>query len=99
MYINVICFRSFLTEMARDPTVGRDRVLIMPGGLAGLDNMASGLQCATQPPFGADINQQILEVSEVSKTFQYTFNNHIYFIYLEVSQLSAHKKCNKILIH
>lgn len=51
--------------MARDSTVGRDRVLIVPGSLA-LDSASSQHPNVPQ----TDINQQILEVNIIKTTIK-----------------------------
>lgn len=53
--------------MARDSSVGRERVLVVQGGMHSMENAAQ-----SQPSDSIDINQQILEVStEYTNMFPY----------------------------
>lgn len=61
-----------ITEMARDSSVGRERVLVVQGGMHSLENAAQ-----SQPSDSIDINQQILEVSTNMFVYLYSQSNSL----------------------
>lgn len=60
--------------MARDSSVGRERILLVPGSLA-LDGSAQ----QQQQPVQADINHQIMEVSLQKYTCVVEFRTEVEF--------------------
>lgn len=77
MCINRILFDLiiFITEMARDSAVGRERILVVPGSLT-LDNSTTNQHVVS---VRNDLNQQILEVSQfLLDTQQQTSYMYVY---------------------
>lgn len=69
-------FFLYLTEMARDSAVGRERILVVPSSLA-LDNSTTNQHVTSAQN---DLNQQILEVSQSFILFRcvYLYHGRLY---------------------